>query len=247
MDIHPEGADVDAEHAGEAGGTDAKGKKKGKKKAVVTTFRSDGDLSVQERVDVGMMHDADRHKFLVGELRYLRYECLTLMKVWEGDMANYRTAVANWRESRTAYLAIGVAAGEAGPPPLMPGCPSHLPSDPQLQSMIVCARKEGKDAYRRVMAPSTTKRHGKGGRGSTIRRSTMHAKKARRSSSLSGTDQVHRSSVDSGVSAIDVLASGMDLGDTGDFPASPREEEKAEPLFLGYAASELNHGAVGMT
>ena len=71
-------------------------------------------------------------------------------------MANYRTAVAEWRESRSAYLAIGVPTSQAGPPPLMPGCPSHLPSEVQLQAMIARARKEGKDAYRRVMAPSSS-------------------------------------------------------------------------------------------
>merc|ERR1712023_221671 len=119
-----------------------------------------------------MIPEADRLRFLSAELRYLRYENLSLVKVWEGDIRNYWQQVEQWRESKEALVVTAqppdwdrthpgeefrwsAKAGELlgmelGPGPAMPPCPSYLPAEQDLHDIVVRARRSNCHAFRRV-------------------------------------------------------------------------------------------------
>lgn len=108
-------------------------------------------LSLSERVDVAMLDEKKRTKYLKGEMRIRRYELLPAIVLWQGDMRTYYENVEHWKHNREACKLMGVDNTVACP--MMPGVPSHIPLDEDIMTMIVRARQRMEPRSIKDLAP----------------------------------------------------------------------------------------------
>lgn len=98
-------------------------------------------LALSERIEIALMDANLRLRFIANEMRTRRYLLLPLTYAWEQQMDRYWEEVKEWRDEKEARGYLNLKGGPL-PPPLPPGCPSHIPTDEELTDMVQRARKD---------------------------------------------------------------------------------------------------------
>lgn len=122
-------------------------------------------LNADERVQLQMMDDRARRRFIGQELRARRYLLLPQIYVWEDDMRSYLSELHEWRETKRALAVVTDledAWQKAGPMPWPPAKPSYIPSDEELLLMYRRARKDPRDV---TQIPTKRRRNSRSSRG----------------------------------------------------------------------------------
>lgn len=116
-------------------------KKTIKKSLSVSKSNVAGDSTAQliETVVNEQMVSAERRNYFIkGEMRTRRSEILPLVELWKIEMEMYREQVQNWRLKLEACVVMGIRPDE--PCPMMPPCPSHIPTKPEIADMVLRCR-----------------------------------------------------------------------------------------------------------
>lgn len=90
---------------------------------------------------VTKVNDQRRRRVLTEELRRRRSKYLIVYEVWLGDMQLYQRDVRDWRAHCQDCKAKGVKP--VMDLPMMPPCPSHLPTEDELLEMIQNLKRRG--------------------------------------------------------------------------------------------------------
>jgi hypothetical protein len=96
-------------------------------------------LSMAERMSLMTTKNEVVEDFLAHELRIRRYKILTKVLLWRVHMDEYYDQVENWRMSMEARVVMREREKEDAnpdPPPIMPGCPTHIPNDDEVRELV---------------------------------------------------------------------------------------------------------------
>lgn len=101
------------------------------------------NLTFAERVEIGLMPDKHRSRFIKHEMRFLRYRALPAIEMYEEEMRTYKLEVEDWRHEKMAAAAMGHVSNAVLPLP--PPYISYYPSDEQIRDFIRRARQHPKN------------------------------------------------------------------------------------------------------
>jgi hypothetical protein len=96
-------------------------------------------LTIGERIALMTTDSHVIEKFLAHELRIRRYKILTKVLLWRVHMEEYYDQVENWRMSMEARVVMMERTKEDAnpdPPPIMPGCPTHIPNEEEIRELV---------------------------------------------------------------------------------------------------------------
>lgn len=83
--------------------------------------------------------------FLTHELRMRRLAVQPKLAIWRVHMDEYYEEVRDWRlmmEVRISMKERTKDDANPDPPPMQPGCPTHLPNDEEIRELVLKCRKE---------------------------------------------------------------------------------------------------------
>ncbi|KAF4672963.1 hypothetical protein FOL47_011152 [Perkinsus chesapeaki] len=114
-------------------------------------------LTLQERVQLALLPDQVRRRFVENEMRFRRFVLLPEIYAWHDAMEKYQDDVESWRQHRLAARAMQAAegkqtrfsTGDVFRVPVRPACPTHMPTDDNLIEWFARCRKNP-SAYSRI-------------------------------------------------------------------------------------------------
>lgn len=99
-------------------------------------------LTLGERVELGLLPDQVRNRFITHEMRFRRYMALPKIEQWAEEMSVYLQEVEDWRNEKTAARILGHKSDTLMPMP--PPYVSYYPNDEEIREFCRRAKHNPK-------------------------------------------------------------------------------------------------------